>query len=190
MAILAPLAAAQKSSGVTIREPGVYELANLFNQADTVVLVNITAGDTHVYPVAVYKAETIKTFKGASEGETIYFGPYVGERLGSQYILFLRNVPTPLTPKTTSSAAYGAVHYQEVFDEGYSSMEISYECVFNGKNIAQKCDYGVRVCTDYVKLPKMISTFPPTIEQSPFGCRWVRKTLFLSLLDNLGQSRK
>ncbi len=69
-------------------------------------------------------------------------------------------------------------------------MEISYECVFDGKDIAQRCDYGVRVCTDYIKLPKSMPTFPPMTEETPFGCRWVRKSVFLSLLDTLANPRK
>ena len=86
-------------------------------------------------------------------GEAVYFGPYVGTRLGSEYIVFLHKVFKPIVPRT-SGGGYGTIQYLEVFNEGYSSMETSYECVFSGRDIAQKCDYGVRVCTDYIKLPK------------------------------------
>lgn len=141
---------AQQSEQVTIREPGTYELAGLFKHADTVALVKVVAGDTESYRCAVYKAEVLKNFKGAKAGETIYFGPYMGERLGWEYILFLRNTPDPIPPKAPGSA-FGAIRYAEVFNEGYSSMETSYECVFGGKDIAQQCDYGVRVCTDYIE---------------------------------------
>ena len=182
--------AQQSQEKVTITEPGVYELAGLFKQADTVALVRVVSGDTETYSVAVYKAEVTKSFKGAAAGETVYFGPYVGARLGWEYLLFLRNVPKTITPKATSSIGYGTIHYSEVFDEGYTSMETSYECVFDGKDIAQQCDYGVRVCTDYIRLPKSMPTFPPKTEEPPFGCRWVRKAVFLSLLDALGNPRK
>jgi len=37
--LLAPVAVAPTTKQVTIREPGIYELANLFKQADRVVLV-------------------------------------------------------------------------------------------------------------------------------------------------------
>ena len=83
----------------------------------------------------------------------IYFGPYLGGRLGSEYIVFLRGATKTIAPKTTSSGGYGPIRYSEIFDEGYSSMETSYECIFDGKEVPQKCDCGVRVCTDYIKLP-------------------------------------
>jgi len=87
-------------------------------------------------------------------GATVYFGPFMGEKLGGEYFLFLRSVKDPINPKTEATS-YGKIPYSEIFDEGYSSMETSYECVFDGKETAQKCDYGVRVCTDYIKLPKI-----------------------------------
>jgi len=176
--------------GVTISEPGVYPLAGLFQHADIVVVAKVLSGDTENYAVPVYKAEVVKSFKGASVGETIYFGPYVGERLGWEYILFLRNSPDPIVPKVANTASYGRVHFTKVFNEGYSSMETSYQCIFDGQDVSHKCDYGVRVCTDYIKLPKNTRAFPPVGEDTPFGCRWVRKTSFLSLLEGLPQATK
>lgn len=190
LSIVAQLRAAQGPKRVTIKEPGIYELADLFKQADTVALVRIVAGDMEAYNVAIDKAETVQSFKGAAVGETIYFGPYVGERLGWEQILFLRNLPKPITPKPTSNAGYGTVHYSEIFNEGYTAMEVSHECVFEGKDIAQKCDYGVRVCTDYIKLPKSVPIFPPLTRDTPFGCRWARKAAFISVLEELGQHSK
>jgi len=172
--------------GVTITEPGVYELAALFKRANTVASVKIVSGDTENYSDAVCKAEVLKAFKGTSAGKAIYFGPCVGERLGWEYVVFLLDTPDVVSPKAASGTRYGTVRYAKVFDEGYSNMETSYECVFDGKEIAQKCDYGVRVCTDYIKLPKSIRAFPPESNDPPFGCRWVRKSVFLSLLDTLG----
>lgn len=188
LAISAQLTSAQRSA--TITEPGIYELSNLFKQADIVALAKVTSGDTENYNVAVYKAEVLKSFKGAAVGQIIYFGPYAGERLGWEYLLFLRSVPKTITPKATSSAGYGIIHYSEIFNEGYTSMETSYECVFAGKDIARKCDYGVRICTDYIRLPKSIPVFPPKTDDLPFGCRWVRRAVFISLLDALGDPKK
>ena len=184
-AVFAQLAATQKSEEVIIREPGIYELASLFKQADTVAIVKIVAGDTEAYDIAIYKAESVKNFKGGSAGDTLYFGPYVGEKLGWEYVLFLRQVPKTITPKTPSHGGFGSIHYSEVFNEGYTSMETSYQCVFDGNDIAQQCDYGVRVCTDYIKLPRTTPTFPPMTDEPPCGCRWVRKADFVSLLDAL-----
>src|SRR5690349_1152744 len=87
-----------KEVTTTISEPGTYELATLFKRADRVVLAKVVAGDTESYDVAIYKAEVIKNFKGAAAGETFYFGPFLGKRLGWEYILFLHNVPNPITP--------------------------------------------------------------------------------------------
>jgi len=190
LAILVQLTFAQETRVITITEPGVYELSDLFKQADTVALVKVVSGDTETYSVAVYKAEIVKSFKGAAVGETIYFGPFLGERLGWEYVLFLRNVAKPIVPKTASNGGYGTVHYSEVFDEGYSSMMVSYECVFDGKDTAQQCDDGVRVCTDYIRLPKTVRASPPVTENTPFGCRWVRKSVFVSLLEDLANSKK
>jgi hypothetical protein len=169
----------------TISEPGVYQLSDLFNAADSVVLAKIVSGDTENYDVAIYKAEVLKSFKGVPVGDTIYFGPYVGERLGWEYVLFLRNTSNPISPKKPN-AGYGTIHYTQIFNEGYSSMMTSYECTFSGKEIGQKCDYGVRVCTDYIKLPNTMLTSPPIPEETPFGCRFVRKNTFIAFLESLG----
>jgi hypothetical protein len=187
--LMSALASAQ-SQVVTITEPGVYKISDLFNGADVVALVKIVSGDTENYEHTVYKGEVIQSFKGMPRGATVYFGPFVGEKLGWEYVLFLRNVTKPITPKTTATASYGTIPYFEVFNEGYSSMETSYACVFDGKEIAQKCDYGVRVCTDYIKLPKSMPAFPPEVNDPPLGCRWVRKAVFISLLDTLATPKK
>jgi hypothetical protein len=189
-AILAQLAVAQQSTKTTIEEPSVITLANLYKQADTVAIVRVVSGDAENYGIAVYKAEIVKSFKGAAAGEKIFFGPYVGESIGSEYILFLRNVTQSIAPGSTSSINYGTIHYSEVFDEGYSSMTSSYECVFSGKTINERCDYGVRVCTDYITLPKSMPTSPSSTEDTPFGCRWVRKEALISLIATLGDSNK
>jgi len=187
--LMSAMASAQ-SQVVTITEPGVYKIGDLFKEADLVALVKIVSGDTESYDCAVYKGEVIQSFKGMPRGAIVYFGPFVGKKLGSEYVLFLRNVAKPVAPKTTATASYGTIRYLEVFNEGYSSMDTSYECVFDGKEIAQQCDYGVRVCTDYIKLPEPMPAFPPEDNDPPFGCRWVRKTLFISLLDTLGNAKK
>jgi hypothetical protein len=196
LGISAHWASAQQSQaqitagGVTISEPGVYELAGLFKHADIVALVKIVSGDTENYNVSVCKAEVVKSFKGTSTGDTIYFGECIGERLGWEYVVFLQNTPDVITPRATSSTSYGKVQYAKVFNEGYSSMVTSYACIFDGKEIAQKCDYGVRVCTDYIKLPRTMRASPPESNDPPFGCRWVRKTLFMSQLDTLGNPKR
>jgi hypothetical protein len=188
--VLMSASVSAQSHSVTIAEPDVYEISDLFKAADVVALVKIVSGDTESYDHAVYKGEVIQGFKGMPRGAAIYFGPFVGKRLGLEYVLFLRNVTKPIVPKTTATANYGVVPYSEVFNEGYSSMETSYECVFDGKETPKKCDDGVRVCTDYITLPRSIRAFPPEDNDPPFGCRWVRKTIFISLLDTLANPKK
>ncbi len=187
--LIGTLASAQSEVG-TLVEPAVYEIGDMFKEADIVALVKITSGDTENYDHTVYKGEVLQSFKGLSRGAIVYFGPFVGEKLGWDYILFLTNVTKPVAPKTSLTASYGIISYSKVFDEGYSSMETSYSCVFDGKEISKKCDEGVRVCTDYVKLPKSTPAFPPEENDPPFGCRWVRKTVFFSLLSSLAGPKK
>jgi hypothetical protein len=190
LVVLMSAVASAQSQVVTITEPGVYKISELYKSADVVALVKIVSGNSEDYQHTVYKGEVIQSFKGMPHGATVYFGPFVGERLGSEYVLFLRNVTKPIIPKTAATASYGTVPYSEVFNDGYSSMETSYACVFDGKEIAQHCDYGVRVCTDHIKLPKAMPAFPPEDNNPPFGCRWVRKTLFISLLNTLANPKK
>jgi hypothetical protein len=143
------------------------------------------AGDTENYDVPVYKAKVVENFKGSKEGDTLYIGPYLGSRLGYEYLLFLRNLKTSAVPKAGAKTLWDSVSLLQIFDEGYSSMEISYECVFDGGVPERSCDYGVRVCTDYITLPKGIQAFPPEKNDPPFGCRWVRKKAFIPLLESL-----
>ena len=171
---------------VTTNEPGIYKLSDLFLHADKVAIVKVISGDMEAYEMSIYKARVIAAFKGVSEGEIVYFGPYERTELGGEYVLFLKNAPNPIEPKD-KAGAYGTVRYSTVFDEGYSSMLTSYECIFEGSTIAQQCNYGVRVCTDYIILPKSLKTFPPASDAAPFGCRWIRRDSFTSLLNEMAE---
>ena len=61
-------------------------------------------------------------------------------------------------------------------------MLTSYECVFDGITIDKQCDYAVRVCTDYIKLPTSLSTSTP---DAPFGCKWAKRVDFIEALSDL-----
>ena len=172
---------------VTITEPARIQLRQLFKMSDVVAIVRILSGDTENYKTTIYKAVVVKNFKGTVDGQRLYYGPFVGDRLGWEYVVFLRNAKEPATPKDAKNPAYGIVKYLEVFNEGYSSMQTSYECVFDAKNTPKQCDYGVRVCMDYIVLPKGVRAFPPEENDPPFGCMWVRKSIFISLLDELAE---
>jgi hypothetical protein len=125
-----PQATIRTPEGSQLSEPGLYQLADLFRHADRVALVNVISGTTEAYDIAIYKAQVVEGFKGLSAGEIVYFGPYIATELGTEYILFLRDNPKAIEPRAKADAGYGTVHYSEVFDEGYSSMRTSYECVF------------------------------------------------------------
>ena len=90
LAVLMAATASAQSNVVTITEPGVYELDELFKVADVVAVVKVLSGDTENYEKAVYKGEVVQGFKGMATGQTVYFGPFIGERLGWEYVLFLR----------------------------------------------------------------------------------------------------
>jgi hypothetical protein len=170
---------------VTTSEPAKIPLAKLFKMADVVAVVRVVAGDTESYKTTIYKTVVVTNFKGTGKGKTIYYGPYIGGRLGEEYVVFLRNAKEPAEPKDAMNPAFGTVNYLEVFNQGFSSMQTSYECVFAGKDADQHCDDAVRVCTDYIVLPKGMRAFPPEKNDPPFGCRWVRRSKFISLLDEL-----
>jgi hypothetical protein len=153
----------QKKLSITNVEPGIYTLQKLFDAADDVFIVEVVAGDTETYESAVYKAKVLTRFKGGGKDEVIYFGPY-DTRLGGKYLLFLRTDKV-ISPLHEENPGFGPVSYAKVFDEGYSSMEISYECVFQG---SEHCGYGIRVCTDYIKLPESIEISPEAEGYTPF----------------------
>jgi hypothetical protein len=170
---------------VSITEPGRLALKDLYKAADTVAVVRIMSGDTENYQTALYKGVVITPYKGVTAGATVYLAPYVGLRLGWEYLLFLRSAKAPATPMQGKTGVYGTVPYGLIFNEGYSSMETSYECVFAGKEVREQCDDAIRVCTDYITLPKELPTYPPLATETPFGCRKVRRSQLEKVLSRL-----
>lgn len=79
VALISPQwARSQQSQEIIIREPAVIKLADLFDMSDRVALVKVISGDTESVSKAVSKAQVLTGFKGAAEGNTLYFGPSVG----------------------------------------------------------------------------------------------------------------
>jgi hypothetical protein len=159
-------------------------VSELFRSADKVAIVEVLSGDVEAYEIPLYKGRVLQPFKGTSADEIIYFGPFLGTQRGSEYVLFLKNASQSLQPSRTGTG-YGVVKYSTVLDEGYSSMLTSYECVFNGAEPHQNCDHAVRICTDYIKVPRSLETAPPEDVNAAFGCRWARRSEFISILDQL-----
>ena len=172
---------------VTISEPVRVKVEDLFIQAHLVAIVRILSGDTEHYPVAVYKAEVLTPFKGIPVGERIFFGPYITLGLGSEYLVFLRRAEKEISPKNQSGSPgldYGPLRgFYEIMYQGYSVIPVKYVCAFDGKEIPQQCDYGVKVNTSQVILPNRIKTSPRRSDRAEGSDdRWVRKEEFVSFL--------
>jgi hypothetical protein len=177
---------------VTISEPAPVKVEGLLKQADLVAVVRIVSGDTEHYTNAVYKAEVLQPFKGVETGKTVYFGPFVKFGLGGEYLVFLRHSEKGLEPKQPSVASgldYGPIpSFYLVMYEGYGALPIEYDCVFDGKEIAQRCDYGIKVNTHQVVLPQGLRTYPSSAKGSfSEDTKWVRKTVFLSFMQTLSK---
>jgi len=182
-----PLLMSMTSVAFPQQEPARMPLARLFSYADKVAVVEVLAGTTEAYDVVMYKGKVVEALKGTSAGDVIYFGPYLRTQIGAEYVLFLKDQPEQMQPNNKETG-YGAVRYSTVFNEGYSSMLISYECVFGGATPDQQCAPAVRVCTDYILLPKTLPTSPPERTETPFGCRWIKRDQFISELRGMPTS--
>jgi len=63
-------------------------------------------------------------------------------------------------------------------------MPVRYVCVFEGKVPSESCDYGVRVNTIQVQLPKGIKTFPQASDNDfSDASKCVRKSDFIRFLN-------
>ena len=175
----------------TITEPGAVKIENLWKQADFVAVVQILSGDTEHYPIAVYKAKVITPFKNASTGQIIYLGPFTTYRLGGEYLAFLRQSKDPVSPKDGDAPlSYGTLQtVLRIMYEGYSFMDIDYACVFDGKNTNERCDYGIKISTEKVLLPKSIKTFPDGTSGGAGEHSWVRRDKFLKFLERFVESK-
>lgn len=192
LAVAAPqsIESAITSGGTTLSEPGTVAIADLFAQADVVAVVKILSGDSENYETAVYKSRVVTAFKGAEVGQQLFFGPFIGYEVGSEYVAFLRRakVSPKLRPHDGPTESYGPLEaFHLIMYQGYSIMSLRYICAFDGRIPDQSCDYGVRVNTHQVKLPPVVKTFPRTAEDDDLvdANRWVRKDAFLSLLGTL-----
>lgn len=73
--------------------------------------------------------------------------------------------------------------------EGYSILSIDYGCVFDGKHVDERCDYGIEISTEQVLLPKRIKTFPSGGRGGGGEHYWVRRDGFLKFLDSLRSTK-
>ena len=167
----------------TIRSVKVDEL---FKEADLVATVRILSGDSEHYDVTVYKAQVVKAYKGASNRETIYFGPYVSYGIGNEYVVFLSKSGKHIAPKKESSGPNcGKIpSFFEAMYAGFGVMPIKYVCLFEGEEPARQCDDAVKVNPEQIGLPHGIRTYPAgDADATTNYSKWVRKDAFLSLLE-------
>ena len=186
-----PFAEAQEQT-VKINEPAPVKVEDLMKQADLVAIVRLLSGDIEHYPKAVYKAEVLQPFKGVDKAAIIYFGPFMGYGLGEELLVFLHHSEKgiePEHPATNSGLSYGPISsFYLVMYDGHSALRIKYDCVFDGKEIAQQCGDGIRVNTYQVVLPKSVKTYPPSTKGSfSEDIKWVRKTVLVAYLQKLAK---
>jgi len=174
---------------VTISEPAPLTLEKLFEQADVVAVLEVLSGDSENYAVAVYRARTVEPFKGTVKDQIIFFGPFIGYRVGYQYVAFLRRLETGMRPEQqateNATLSFGEVTtpYGIMYD-GYSIMPVEYVCKFHGDRSNEVCDDGVQINTYQVKLPASIKTFPRDDDDEPVSdTGWVRKDVLIRALN-------
>jgi hypothetical protein len=168
---------------VRIVEPATLTIDEMYRRADVVARVEITLADAEHYRQALYKATVVEGFKGAKTGDSLHFGPFIGYRLGEQYLLFASRERSTVgqavaTGQVNATGFDAAAPVFTITQEGYSSLELEYACEFETR---PTCDDSVRVYTDYVTLPDGLQMSPEETA-GPFGLRWVRQRDMTSLL--------
>jgi hypothetical protein len=159
-------------------------LSDLFAQADEVALVKVVSGDSEDYKTTVYKAVIEQSFKGTKNGDTIFFAPFVGYGVGTEYFVFLKKGPTE-NPTSTESAAYGRIEtLDRIMYAGYSILPVGYECVFG--DVLDNCDHSVQLNPEQIILPAAIETYPKGEATALTNYhKWVRKSAFLTELERI-----
>ncbi len=162
------------------------KLAALFEQADKVVLIKVLSGDSEHYETAVYKAVVEAAYKGATKNEIIFFGPFEGYKVGGEYVLFLKSGAGE-EPKNDGALSYGLLqHVDRVMYEGYATLAVGYECVFDGAAVDQECDESIQLNPEQVILPDSLKAFPKGDATSLTNYKkWVRRKPFLAELERL-----
>jgi hypothetical protein len=161
--------------------PATVGLRELFRKADVVALVAVVAGDAENYRYLVYKASVVQAFKGVSEDDAIYFGPYQTYAIGKEYIVFLKRTSRRLGELRANSRGPAGpfqsdATYLQIMYQGFGVMEVSYTCVI------PSCDWGVEVADQHVMLPSQLATVPSECRNRVGSCAWVRRDDFLAEL--------
>lgn len=166
---------------ITISEPATVSLRELYVKADLVALVQIRSGDTEHYTSTLYRATVLEGFKGIKKEEVIYFSPYNGYGIGSEYLVFLRKadgkVGDLIEKQSESTLPYDPVQkYYQVMYDGYSAMPVDYTCAL------PECGYGIKVAYEQVLLPKNLKMIAIECKDGASWKSWVRKEDIVRLL--------
>jgi hypothetical protein len=194
--LMAAVAQQEKTVTITTSDPAPTTFLQLFEQADLVAIIKIQSGDAENYKYTIYKAVVTEVFKGTSGESTIYFGPFIGYAVGGEYLVFLKKTPQKITELVLEANNSEAIPYKsqqsyyQIMYDGYSVMPINYVCVFDGKEIHDRCDYGVKFNIEQVNLPNKIKVFPTDLDEgSSIASKWVRKNEIVKLLRSLQSSK-
>ena len=167
--------------------PRVHRIIDMLTHSDRVGLVDTRGAITEANNDETLEAQVVKGFKGLSLGDFPNYRPSGWPPTGPEYFVFLAD--TPKTAKIVDKRVAN-VGYSGVFEEAYPSIRVWYVCVFGGAPEGPRCDEGVKVCTDHIKLPNSLPSFPPDSVDPPSACRWVKKAAFISYLDGLVEAAK
>lgn len=155
----------------------------LYAEADFVGYVQVISGDFKEYSGVVYKAKILKVLKGDPTETEIYFGPFSGYGIGSEYLLFARKTDKTLerhwaqTDRPMIPSHYSATaQYFNIMFEGFGMMPIQYVVSLDG--------YGVEVAT-HIKLPPKLKNSVIRRESKD----WVSKDVVGKYLESLGRNQ-
>lgn len=176
---------------VTTSDPKSVSIESLFAEADAVAFVKVMSGDIENYNDALYKAATTKGYKGLKEKDVIYFAPFIGYGIRSEYLVFLRKtdgVIGDIVDKNSKSKMRPydpAQKIHEIMYEGYGIMPVSFECAFQ-KPSHSTCQEAVQFVISQVTLPKRIKTYPEEKpDETPSNKRFVKRSEIEGSLESL-----
>lgn len=184
-----------KTVTVIISDPSSVSLESLFSQADLVAFVEIRSGDAENYNHTLYKAAVLKSYKGSKEREVIYFAPFIGYAVGTEYLVFLRKTDKRIGDVIDENAKNKTLPYDatqnfyQIMYDGYSVMPVSFECIFE-KPSHQTCQYAVKFNINQVILPKKLKTFPEEKNDEVLDAKYVKRTAIEPVLEVLKGNRK
>jgi hypothetical protein len=161
------------------------KLSQLFQDADLVVFVEVTRGETLGVGDdscgAKYAARVLEAFKGSTTGETIEFGNFYGYEIGGRYILFLVKAGHSYEPMMSSNSTQ--MDARSEFQNRCGPKLLRSTVMHSGNGALKvhgvskfKYQDGVLVRTRYVALPNGLSTVPAKVtEVNEFSSEvWVR----------------